>query len=73
MNNLLKYALAPVVLAVGVGIKKSVQRALTVRELEKAVASNDRSKVESILMFKSHLLPKDMKRSVQTWFDKQNA
>lgn len=73
MNNLLKYALAPVVLAVGVGVKKSVQRVLTIRELEKAVATNDYAKVESILMFKSHLLPKDMKRSVQTWFDKQKS
>lgn len=71
--NLYKYALAPVVLALGLGVKKSVQRALTVRDLEKAVATNDRAKVESILMFKSDLLPKDMKKSVQDWFDKQNA
>lgn len=73
MNNMYKYALAPVVLAIGLGVKKSVQRALTVRDLEKAVATNDVAKVESILMFKSDLLPKDMKKSVQVWFDKQNS
>lgn len=71
--NLYKYALAPVVLALGLGVKKSVQRALTIRDLEKAVATNDCAKVESILMFKSDLLPKDMKKSVQVWFDKQNS
>lgn len=71
--NLYKYALAPIVLAFGLGVKKSVQRALTISDLEKAVATNDCAKVESILMFKSDLLPKDMKKSVQVWFDKQNA
>ncbi len=71
--NLYKYALAPVVLALGLGVKKSVQRALIVRDLEKAVATNDVAKVESILMFKSDLLPKDMRKSVQAWFDKQNS
>jgi len=68
--NLYKYALAPIVLALGVGTKRAVQRALTIRDLEKAVATNDCAKVESILMFKSHLLPKDMKKSVQAWFEK---
>ena len=71
--NLYKYMLAPVVLALGLGVKKSVQRALTIRDLEKAIATNDCAKVESILMFKSHLLSKDMKKSVGAWFDKQNA
>ena len=71
--NLYKYVLAPVVLALAVGTKRTVQRALTVRDLEKAVATNDCAKVESILMFKSHLLPKDMKKSVDAWFTKQSS
>jgi len=72
MFGMYKYVLAPVAVAVVVGYYKKVSHSLTVRELEKAVASNDKQKVESILMFKSHHLPKEMKKKVEEWFQKNS-